>query len=189
VMEEATKRGSRSPCFNRQRASIMRVRTAAAETSRWPQQDYAASLFQRFDELFEVLGARGNRFERWCARLAEQLSSDSHKTYQVGLVALGDLLAYKATRTEYQASADCRWRGSFGNAREVITFEAKIEHDPSQQITASDMGQAHIQLARAASEFQAQGYTLRGTIVTHLTTLGFLEGRHIFPAVLWHLSV
>jgi len=75
VMEEAMKRGSRSPWFNRQRASIMRVRTAAAETSRWPQQDYAASLLQRFDELLEVLGARGNRFERWCTRLTEQLSS------------------------------------------------------------------------------------------------------------------
>jgi hypothetical protein len=34
------------------------------------------------------------------------------------------------------------------------------------------MGQAHIQLARAASEFQSQGYTIRGTIVTHLTSLG-----------------
>ena len=81
-------------------------------------------------------------------------------------------LAYKATRTEYQASTDCRWRGIFGNSREVITFEAKIEHDPFQHITASDMGQAHIQLARAMSEFRTQGYTVRGTIVTHLTSLG-----------------
>jgi hypothetical protein len=172
VMEEALNRGGRSPWFNRQRASIMRARNASVGASRWPQQDCAESLLQRFDDLLEVLGTRGNRFERWCARLTEQLSSEKHKIYQMGLVALGDLLAYHATRAEYQASADCRWRGSFGNAREVITFEAKIEHDPSQQITASDMGQAHIQLARAASEFQAQGYTLRGTIVTHLTTLG-----------------
>ncbi len=172
VMEEALNRGGRSPWFNRQRASILRVRSATVETSRWPQQDYAASLLQRFDDLLEVLGTRGNRFERWCLRLTEQLSSDRHKTYQVGLVTLGDLLAYHATRTEYQASTDCRWRGSFGNSREVITFEAKIEHTPSQHITASDMGQAHIQLARAAAEFQSQGYTVRGTIVTHLTSLG-----------------
>ncbi len=172
VMEEALNRGGRSPWFNRQRASIIRVRNASVETSRWPQQDYAESLLQRFDDLLEVLGTRGNRFERWCARLTEQLSSDKHKTYQMGLVALGDLLAYHATRAEYQASTDCRWRGSFGNTREVITFEAKIEHDPSEQITASDMGQAHIQLARAQSEYQAQGYTILGTIVTHLSELG-----------------
>src|SRR5205807_4149632 len=69
------------------------------------------------------------------------------------------------------AATDCRWRGIFGNAREVITFEAKIEHTPSQQISASDVGQAHNQLARAEREFQSQGYTIRGTIVTHLTQL------------------
>jgi hypothetical protein len=55
--------------------------------------------------------------------------------------------------------------------REVFTFEAKIEHAASQQITASDIGQAHIQLARAVAEYQAQGYTIRGAIVTHLTEL------------------
>jgi len=55
--------------------------------------------------------------------------------------------------------------------REIITFEAKIEQAPSQAITATDMGQAHNQLARAVREFQAQGYTMRGVIVTHLLSL------------------
>ena len=32
----------------------------------------------------------------------------------------------------------------FGNARELLTFEAKIEHTPSGTITAADMGQAHV---------------------------------------------
>jgi hypothetical protein len=171
VMGEALNRGGRSAWFNRQRASIIRARQATVEVSQWTKQEYTASLLQRFDDLLEELDSRGNRFERWCLRLSEQLSSDRHKTYQLGLSALGDLIAYKATRTEYQASTDCCWRGIFGNSREVITFEAKIEHDPSQHITASDMGQAHIQLARAVSEFRTQGYTIRGTIVTHLTSL------------------
>ncbi len=75
------------------------------------------------------------------------------------------------TRPEYQGATDCRWRGTFGNMREIITFEAKIEQAPSQAITATDMGQAHNQLARAVREFQAQGYTMRGVIVTHLLSL------------------
>ena len=170
-MEDAIHRGGRSPWFNRLRASLNRERTTGVVADRLPQQVYAASLLQRFDDLLEGLDTRGNRFERWCNRLTERLSSNNHKIYQEGLVSLGDLLGYQAAQPVYQASTDCRWRGSFGNVREVITFEAKVEHASSQQITASDMGQAHNQLARAVSEYQSQGYTIRGTIVTHLTSL------------------
>ena len=53
----------------------------------------------------------------------------------------------------------------------MITFEAKIEHVSSAQIEAHDVGQAHIQFSRAMNEFQNQGYTIRGTIVTHLTNI------------------
>jgi len=46
----------------------------------------------------------------------------------------------------------------FGNAREVVTFEAKIEHNSSQEVSAYHVGQAHNQYARATSEFGTQGY-------------------------------
>jgi Helicase C-terminal domain len=171
VMEDALNRGGRSPWFNRLRASLNRERHAGTEASQLPSHVYAASLFQCFDDLLERLDTRGNRFERWCRNLTEQLSASKHSTYQEGLVSLGELLGYQASRPVYSASTDCRWRGVFGNVREVFTFEAKIEHAASQQITASDMGQAHNQFARAVSEYQSQGYTIRGTIVTHLTSL------------------
>ncbi len=171
VMEEAINRGGRSPWFNRLRASLNRERYAAVAANQVPQQDYALSLLQRFDDLLEGLDTRGNRFERWCLRLTEQLSSNDHRVYQEGLAGLGVLLGYQTARPEYQGSTDCRWRGSFCNVREVFTFEAKIEHASSQQITLSDMGQAHNQLARALEQYQPQGYTIRGMIVTHLTSL------------------
>ena len=58
---------------------------------------------------------------------------------------LGELIGYTATRPKYGAATDCRWRGAFGQAREIFTFEAKIEHTPTNKITATDLGQAHNQ--------------------------------------------
>ncbi len=171
VLEAAIQRGGQSAWFNRMRASLNRTRHAAPQVEHMQQHEYAYRLLQRFDELLESLGARGNRFARWCTDLTEALTTDHHGRYQEGLEKLGDLLSYRATRPTYEAATDCHWRGVFGNTREVITFEAKIEHAPSQSITTSDMGQAHNQLARAEREFSAQGYTIRGTIVTHLTSL------------------
>jgi hypothetical protein len=171
VLEEAISHGGRSAWFNRMRASLNRARNAAELTEQIQQNTYAESLLQHFDELLENLGSKGNKFERWCNRITSLLSSERHNEYQEGLEKLGDLLGYRASRTQYEAATDCRWRGIFGNHREVITFEAKIEHNASQSITPSDMGQAHNQLARAEEEFQKYGYSIRGTIVTHLTTL------------------
>jgi hypothetical protein len=56
----------------------------------------------------------------------------------------------------------------FGNEKEVITFEAKIEQTGQTAIAPVDIGQAHNQLARAEGEYGPQGYAIRGTIVTHM---------------------
>ena len=54
---------------------------------------------------------------------------------------------------------------------EIITFEAKIEHEPSNTITPSAVGQAHNQFARANNEYAHLGYKVRGTIITHLDSI------------------
>ena len=54
---------------------------------------------------------------------------------------------------------------------EAITFEAKIEHKDGNEITPYHIGQAHNQLNRALSELQALGYSVTGTLVTHLTLI------------------
>jgi len=135
------------------------------------RDDYAIHLVRIFDDILERYGDTGGRFEKWCESITDRLQSDSHANYQEGLENLGKILGYHAYRPRYGTATDCLWRGVFGNSREVVTFEAKIEHKASQEISASDIGQAHNQLSRALTEYGTQGYTVRGTIVTHLNLL------------------
>ena len=87
----------------------------------------------------------------------------------MGLKQLGKLIGYDTLIPEYQGATDCLWRGVFGNHREVITFEAKIEHVSSHQITFSEVGQANNQHVRIESEYR--GYIVREVFVTHLTSV------------------
>jgi len=171
VFENAIERGGRSSWFNRMRASLNRARESPELAQQAARDDYGAVLLSKFDDLLEKLGTTGTRFERWSQRITEQLQSGHHAEYQEGLEELGKILGYHASRPKHQASTDCRWRGVFGNAKEVITFEAKIEHAPSQRIVPSDVGQAHNQFNRANTVYGPQGCAVRGTIVTHLTVI------------------
>ncbi len=171
VFEAAINRGGKSAWFNRMRVSLNRAKKLSALTNEVAKQDYAVDLMRAFDDLLENLGTTGDKFERWCKRITDNLQSDSHARYQEGLEQLGKALCYHATRSKYESAPDCRWRGVFGNASEVITFEAKIEHKASGQIDPVDVGQAHNQLTRAKEEYGKQGFTVRGTIVTHLTSI------------------
>ena len=132
--------------------------------------DFRVVAIHGFDDLLEQYGA-GARFERWRMRLTEALASRSHDEYAEALQTLGTLLGYKATRPRYGAATDCRWRGLFGNHREAVTWEAKIEQDGSSAVYARDVGQAHNQVARAETELGSKGYMVRGAIVTHLEQL------------------
>lgn len=171
VLEEAIARGGRSSWFNRMRASLSRAYADSAAHAATIQVEYAEVLLRSFDELLERTGTTGDRFQRYLDHIATRLASNRHAEFQEGLEWLGKLLAYAASRPKYGAATDCRWRGVFGNMREVVTFEAKIEHDSATQISATDIGQAHNQRARADAEFGGAGYTLRSAIVTPLTEI------------------
>lgn len=171
ILEEAINRGGRSSWFNRMRASLNRERKQTKETSVIDTEEYANAIVRSFDNLLEQLGTRGTRFERWCSQLSNELQSASHDQYREGIEKLGKLLGYDSNRPRHGSSTDCRWRGIFGNCKEVFTFEVKIEGVPSGKITASDIGQVHNQIARAKAEYENLGYTIRGSIVTHLTEL------------------
>jgi Helicase C-terminal domain/DEAD/DEAH box helicase len=170
VLEDAINRGGSSSWFNRLRASLNRAKKSPSLADEVVRYDYAAVLLRAFDDRLEKLGTTGDKFERWCTFVTERLQSESHPQYQEGLELLGETLGYQASRPKYNSATDCLWRGIFGNAREVVTFEAKIEHKGTTQVVASDVGQAHNQLTRATSEYKAHGFTIRGTIVTHLTS-------------------
>jgi len=170
LLEQAIGHGRTSSWFNRQRAALNRYRHQAADEG-IDANEFAQSALRVFDDRLERLGRRDARFERWANTTRAALASRSHDHYLTGLVELGELLGYTATRPSHTAATDCRWRAVQANAREVVTFEAKVEHEPSGQINPSAIGQAHNQHARALQEFEPLGYTVRGTIVTHLTEI------------------
>ena len=170
AMEQAIGRGGASSSwFNRLRSSVSRT-TAAADATSPRGAEFRAACARSFDEQLERTPP-GSKLDRWRRRLSDQLASQSHDTYAAGLGALGALLGYSAVFPKYGAATDCRWRGVFGNLREAFTFECKIEHEPSSEIDAHAVGQAHNQRARAAAELEPSGYTVRGLIVTHLDRL------------------
>lgn len=172
LMEEAINwGGTGSSWFNRLRASTLRAQDGEEALAAVASDDHAAALIERFDALLEKVGTKGDRFERWRTQLKQGVASDSHSAYQEALERFGHLLGYDASRPKYGAATDCRWRAVFGNTRELVTFEAKIEHEASNAITPSALGQAHNQRERALAQFAARGYRVRATIVTHLTQL------------------
>jgi Helicase C-terminal domain len=169
TLEHAIGRGGASAWFNRQRGSLLRHRQAAAAVPVISAADFAAAVIHSFDELLERLGTQ-DKFERWRGRLTAGLAATTHDQYAESLQTFGELLAYSATRPKYGAATDCRWRGVFGNYREGVTWEAKIEHENRDAVCATDVGQAHNQLTRAQTELGG-GYAVRGTIVTHMAEL------------------
>ena len=171
ILEHAVVRGGQSSWFNRMRASLYRAMQSASSTVTPSIENCSSIMIQRFDDLLENLGTRGNRFQKWCDKIQNYLESESHNEYQVGLKELGMLLGYNSTIPMHSAAADCQWRGVFGNSMEVVTFEAKIEHEASGFITASAIGQVHNQRQRAIREYEPLGYSIRSCIVTHLSSI------------------
>lgn len=184
ALDEAIARGGKSSWFNRMRSSLLRARADVSAASAITEAEYAEAVLRVFDERLERVGTVGDRYQKYLDRITERLSSVKHAEYQEGLELLGELIGYTATRPKYGAATDCRWRGAFGQAREVFTFEAKIEHTPANKITATDLGQAHNQRMRAEAEFNASGYTVRGTIATHMTELNHDAVSSIGPIVI-----
>lgn len=171
ILEQAIECGARSAWFNRLRSSLNRYRARSGGPTRALPTDYPFVVVHSFDELLERLGPRGTRFQNWVNQATADLNSTSHAAFQNGLRNLGSALGYGTASPRYGASTDCRWKGIFGNTKEVVTFEAKIEHEPSGTITPTAVGQAHNQLTRAKTEYVPFGYSVRGTIVTHLEAL------------------
>ena len=172
VLEASIQRGGQSAWFNRMRGSLNRARKISVESNTTFEEDYFFEVIRAFDELLDHYGASGTRFEHRCNRIAEMLQSDSHSVFQEGLESLGKLLGYTAHRPEFSGAPDCVWRGKFGSFGEMVTFEAKIEDSPSNEIILSDLGQAHNQRNTADSYYGTRGYVVSGAIVTHLTQLG-----------------
>ena len=172
VLENAIQRGGQSAWFNRMRGSLNRVRKVSDDSSGVFEDDYFAEVIRAFDDLLDQYGKTGVRFQQHCNRIGEQLQSNSHSLFLEGLERLGELLGYTASRPENPGAPDGFWRGNFGRLSEIVTYEAKIEDSPSNEISLSDLGQAHNQKNKAESYYGSRGFVVRAAIVTHLTVLG-----------------
>jgi len=161
--------GGSSSWFNRLRGSVRRGEEKVVDVA-VSKDDFRAAMARAFDEQLEVTPP-GPKLDRWRRRLADKINSENHDTFLKGLGQLGELLGYSTVFPKYGAATDCRWHGVFGNRREAFTFEAKIEHRDDKAITAKGVGQAHGQKARAVSELEPRGFSVRGLIVTHLVRL------------------
>jgi hypothetical protein len=167
----AIERGGVSSWFNRMRASLNRARNASPPASAI-SRDQAEAMLRESDDRLERYGNSGPRFQKFVDNLTAKLSSVNHDEYAAGVEELGRLLGYRARRPKHKGATDGEWRGEYGNAHEVVTWEAKIEHAPSNTVTAADLGQAHNQHNRAVKEFGSGGYTIRSLIVTHMDLAG-----------------
>ena len=173
-LEASIQRGGQSAWFNRMRGSLNRALKLSHESSESFDDDYFVEVIRAFDELLDQYGNTGVRFEQHCNRVAEQLQSDSHDVFLEGLETVGKLLGYTASRPKNKnpGAPDCVWRGNFGSFGELVTYEAKIEDSPSNEIALSDLGQAHNQKTTAETYYGSRGFIVSGAIVTHLTQLG-----------------
>ena len=171
LLENAIQRGGRSAWFNRLRTSLNRQLTSTGSSGGPVPIEYPETVIQIFDDYLEQFGTTGTRFQRWLDQINQGIRSRNHDEFTKALQEVGQSLGFSTTRPKYRASTDCRWRGVFGNSRELVTFEAKVEHIPSNTITPTMVGQAHNQLNRAKDEYGNRGFAVRGTIVTHLTDI------------------
>ena len=171
ILEEAINRGGVSSWFNRLRASLNRERQVFEDKSTVTEEEYRQAIIRAFDNLLELLGTRGKRFEKWCNRLTEELDAPKHDQCSEGLRKLGSLIGYDSYRPRHNSATDCQWRGSFGSLKEIYTFELKIEQDPATKICSGDLGQVHNQMTRAHTEFAHLGYSVTGSIITHLSEI------------------
>jgi hypothetical protein len=133
--------------------------------------EYFNAVVRAFDTRLEKEGATGPKFERWCSQIESKISSDSHNGFAEAFLEVGSLLGFSCTRPRHSSATDVQWRGVFRQAREVFTFELKLEHLTSTKVSASDVGQAHIQVTRAENEYGKLGYSVRGFVVTHLDSI------------------
>lgn len=189
VLEEAIERGGQSSWFNRMRNSLNRARNDRVATDNYANQEYGEIVIHGFDERLERLGATGPKFQKFVNDLGTRLKEGTHAEFQEAFEELGTLLGYRARRPKHGASTDCVWRGEFGNFREIFTCEVKVEHEPSNLITATHLGQAHTQNSRAEQQYGLKGYSVRSLIVTHLEQLAPDAQSSVEPIKLLHTDV
>lgn len=159
---ESIDKGGETAWFNRLRTSANRLTSNEQSFDRYED---TSAIFHRFDE---YLSQYGKRLSRKVDQISDKLNATTHDKLCEGLADLGTFLGYEASRPKYDGASDYVWRGIFGNRKEMVTLEVKIEHDVGNSISYRDVTQALGQVNHAKSQYGNYGFNIRGIIVTHL---------------------
>jgi hypothetical protein len=102
---------------------------------------------ERAGELLRSWGIRGARFESKLSTVRENLASDDHVSFALGLQGLGELLGFQALGDQGAAAPDGVWRQDDSL---WLTFEAKTEQEQGKPIDVTTLRQAgtHLQWAK-----------------------------------------
>jgi hypothetical protein len=166
--------GIRSTWFNGLRASIAVTEPAMAAVA---VDEATDRMLTTFDLRATADGGNRTRFERLRARVTDKLTSGTHAEFQEGLEELGRLLGFDAVRPRGTGATDTRWGWSEGGQRQLLVWEAKIDHAGHNALSISDVDQANGQLTAARGEHGARGVICRGAIVSHLEPDDAASGR------------
>jgi hypothetical protein len=173
--------GARSTWFNGLRTSV-----ASGPTDRGlgSLEEVADAILQAFDSEAVRTGGHKPRFERQRVAVSKKLGHGGHFEFQEGLEVLGQLLGVHAVRPKKGTGAtDCRWDWAEQGRRQMLVWEAKIDHSPHGALTVSDVDQANGQLRVARDEYEPRGVSCRAALVSHLLPDTAAAGR-IAPVVL-----
>ena len=157
ALRAAATAGAVSTFFTRLRLSETRLQGAAA-----PPADVHDALFASWDRLIDRHGPEGPQFDRWSARLLDDLRSPDHDTVARAIAAVGtDLLGLAAAAPPATAGEeDAYWE--LVAPRRTLTFEVKLAPE-ARRVVNDDVEQAE-GAARAAEA--ARGNGARGVLIT-----------------------
>lgn len=158
ALRAAATAGALSTFFTRLRLAEARLQGQATAAP----ADGHDQLFAAWDRLIDRYGTQGPRFERWAAKLTDDLRGDNHDAVARAIAAVGtELLGLPAdARQATSGEEDAYWE--LPSPRRVLSFEVKLA-PKARRVTNDDIEQAEGATRALAVERQVPA---RGLLIT-----------------------
>lgn len=163
ALRAAASAGALSTFFTRLRLAEARLEGQATAAP----ADGHDQLFAAWDRIIDRYGTQGPRFERWAAKLTDDLRGDNHDAVARAIAAVGtELLGLPAdARQATSGEEDAYWE--LPSPRRVLSFEVKLA-PKSKRVTNDDIEQAEGATRALATERQIPA---RGLLITPHDTI------------------
>ena len=163
ALRAAATAGALSTFFTRLRLAEARLEGQATAAP----ADGHDQLFAAWDRIIDRYGTQGPRFERWAAKLTDDLRGDNHDAVARAIAAVGtELLGLPAdARQATSGEEDAYWE--LPSPRRVLSFEVKLA-PKSKRVTNDDIEQAEGATRALATERQVPA---RGLLITPHDTI------------------